>query len=245
MRLHICWGNYEGPHTHDLPLPRSSTSPSRRAPQAISIEAANPRHDHEWEDLQAGQDSRRQDPDPGRDRLDDELRRASAAGRAAHRAATPTSSAANASSPASIAASAPSVRSEPMVADSIVWAKLARSAKAPRSRAKGFGTRRRKLIEGLVGSPGLAADAREAVAGRAVVLAEPHRLRVGAGGLVAFAEPFIGERAAHPGMQVLLIEQHRLVEIAGRRLDVVDREIAQTHARSEVRAAAARGRWRW
>ena len=31
MRLHICWGNYEGPHTHDLPLTRSSTSPSRRA----------------------------------------------------------------------------------------------------------------------------------------------------------------------------------------------------------------------
>jgi 5-methyltetrahydropteroyltriglutamate--homocysteine methyltransferase len=30
MRLHICWGNYEGPHTHDLP-PRSSTSRSRRA----------------------------------------------------------------------------------------------------------------------------------------------------------------------------------------------------------------------
>ena len=51
MRLHICWGNYEGPHTHDLPLTKSSISRSRRGSQAISIEAANPRHDHEWEDL--------------------------------------------------------------------------------------------------------------------------------------------------------------------------------------------------
>jgi 5-methyltetrahydropteroyltriglutamate--homocysteine methyltransferase len=52
MRLHICWGNYEGPHTHDLPLTKIIDIAFKARPQAISIEAANPRHDHEWEDLQ-------------------------------------------------------------------------------------------------------------------------------------------------------------------------------------------------
>jgi len=52
MRLHICWGNYEGPHTHDLPLLKIIDIAFKGSPQAISIEAANPRHDHEWEDLQ-------------------------------------------------------------------------------------------------------------------------------------------------------------------------------------------------
>jgi 5-methyltetrahydropteroyltriglutamate--homocysteine methyltransferase len=51
MRLHICWGNYEGPHTHDLPLMKIIGIAFKARPQAISIEAANPRHDHEWEDL--------------------------------------------------------------------------------------------------------------------------------------------------------------------------------------------------
>ena len=51
MRLHICWGNYEGPHTHDLPLLKIIDIAFKGSPQAISIEAANQRHDHEWEDL--------------------------------------------------------------------------------------------------------------------------------------------------------------------------------------------------
>jgi 5-methyltetrahydropteroyltriglutamate--homocysteine methyltransferase len=53
MRLHICWGNYEGPHTHDLPVTKIIDIAFKARPQAISIEAANPRHDHEWEDLKA------------------------------------------------------------------------------------------------------------------------------------------------------------------------------------------------
>jgi 5-methyltetrahydropteroyltriglutamate--homocysteine methyltransferase len=53
MRLHICWGNYEGPHTHDLPLLKIIDIALKARVQAISIEAANPRHDHEWEDLKA------------------------------------------------------------------------------------------------------------------------------------------------------------------------------------------------
>ena len=51
MRLHICWGNYEGPHDFDLPLTQVIDLVFQARPQAISIEAANPRHDHEWEDL--------------------------------------------------------------------------------------------------------------------------------------------------------------------------------------------------
>jgi len=51
MRLHICWGNFEGPHTHDLPLLKIIDIAFKARMQAISIEAANPRHDHEWEDL--------------------------------------------------------------------------------------------------------------------------------------------------------------------------------------------------
>jgi 5-methyltetrahydropteroyltriglutamate--homocysteine methyltransferase len=53
MRLHICWGNYEGPHDFDLPLIDIIDLVFQARPQAISIEAANPRHEHEWEDLQA------------------------------------------------------------------------------------------------------------------------------------------------------------------------------------------------
>jgi 5-methyltetrahydropteroyltriglutamate--homocysteine methyltransferase len=51
IRLHICWGNYEGPHNFDLPLLKIIDIAFKARVQAISIEAANPRHDHEWEDL--------------------------------------------------------------------------------------------------------------------------------------------------------------------------------------------------
>ena len=51
MRLHICWGNYEGPHSFDLPLLKIIDIAFKARIQAFSIEAANPRHDHEWEDL--------------------------------------------------------------------------------------------------------------------------------------------------------------------------------------------------
>jgi len=54
MRMHICWGNYEGPHTHDIPLATVLDVCMRARPQALLFEAANPRHAHEWEDLKAG-----------------------------------------------------------------------------------------------------------------------------------------------------------------------------------------------
>ena len=51
MRIHICWGNYEGPHTHDIPLAKVFDACMRARPHALLFEAANPRHAHEWEDL--------------------------------------------------------------------------------------------------------------------------------------------------------------------------------------------------
>jgi len=51
MRMHICWGNYEGPHTHDIPLATVLPVAMKARPQGFQFEAANPRHAHEWEDL--------------------------------------------------------------------------------------------------------------------------------------------------------------------------------------------------
>ncbi len=48
MRMHICWGNYEGPHDHDIPLERVINIILRARPATILFEAANPCHEHEW-----------------------------------------------------------------------------------------------------------------------------------------------------------------------------------------------------
>ncbi len=48
LRMHICWGNYEGPHDHDIPLERILRIVLEAKPQAVSFEASNPRHAHEW-----------------------------------------------------------------------------------------------------------------------------------------------------------------------------------------------------
>jgi 5-methyltetrahydropteroyltriglutamate--homocysteine methyltransferase len=48
MRLHTCWGNYEGPHNHDVPLQDIIDIVLEARVGAVSIEAANPRHAHEW-----------------------------------------------------------------------------------------------------------------------------------------------------------------------------------------------------
>ncbi|MGE5146851.1 MAG: epoxyalkane--coenzyme M transferase, partial [Candidatus Eiseniibacteriota bacterium] len=47
-RMHICWGNYEGPHDHDIDLAKVIGIVLKAKPQAISFEAANARHEHEW-----------------------------------------------------------------------------------------------------------------------------------------------------------------------------------------------------
>ena len=48
MRMHICWGNYEGPHDHDIPLEKVLGIVLKAKPAALLFEAANPRHRHEW-----------------------------------------------------------------------------------------------------------------------------------------------------------------------------------------------------
>lgn len=48
MRMHVCWGNYEGPHDHDIPLERIIGIVLRARPATILFEAANARHEHEW-----------------------------------------------------------------------------------------------------------------------------------------------------------------------------------------------------
>ena len=48
LRMHVCWGNYEGPHHCDVPLEHIIDIVLTARPSAISFEAANPRHAHEW-----------------------------------------------------------------------------------------------------------------------------------------------------------------------------------------------------
>jgi 5-methyltetrahydropteroyltriglutamate--homocysteine methyltransferase len=47
-RMHVCWGNYEGPHHHDVPMARLLPIVLKAKPQGLLFEAANPRHAHEW-----------------------------------------------------------------------------------------------------------------------------------------------------------------------------------------------------
>jgi 5-methyltetrahydropteroyltriglutamate--homocysteine methyltransferase len=48
LRMHVCWGNYEGPHDHDIPLEKIIGIILKAKPAAIQFEASNPRHAHEW-----------------------------------------------------------------------------------------------------------------------------------------------------------------------------------------------------
>lgn len=59
VRMHLCWGNYEGPHHHDVPLREIIGIALTAKPSAISFEGANPRHEHEWrvfEDIELPED---------------------------------------------------------------------------------------------------------------------------------------------------------------------------------------------
>ena len=49
LRLHVCWGNYEGPHHHDAPMEVVLPIALAAKPQALLFESSNPRHAHEWE----------------------------------------------------------------------------------------------------------------------------------------------------------------------------------------------------
>jgi 5-methyltetrahydropteroyltriglutamate--homocysteine methyltransferase len=53
VRMHVCWGNYEGPHHKDVPLATIWPIVLKAKPQGLLFEASNPRHAHEWEDVAA------------------------------------------------------------------------------------------------------------------------------------------------------------------------------------------------
>ena len=48
MRMHVCWGNYEGPHDYDIALQKIVDTVISARPSTILFEGANPRHEHEW-----------------------------------------------------------------------------------------------------------------------------------------------------------------------------------------------------
>jgi 5-methyltetrahydropteroyltriglutamate--homocysteine methyltransferase len=49
VRMHVCWGNYEGPHHKDVPLGTILPTVLKAKPQGLLFETANPRHAHEWQ----------------------------------------------------------------------------------------------------------------------------------------------------------------------------------------------------
>ncbi|HXJ17774.1 MAG TPA: cobalamin-independent methionine synthase II family protein [Candidatus Polarisedimenticolia bacterium] len=49
VRVHVCWGNYEGSHVHDMDCAKIFPIALKAKPMALLVEGANPRHEHEWE----------------------------------------------------------------------------------------------------------------------------------------------------------------------------------------------------
>ena len=49
LRLHVCWGNYEGPHIHDIPIEKIFDVLMSFKGNYLLFESSNPRHQHEWE----------------------------------------------------------------------------------------------------------------------------------------------------------------------------------------------------
>mgnify|MGYP000698750193 FL=1 len=49
LRMHVCWGNYEGPHTHDISLKKILPLLLKANVQTYLLESSNPRHSHEWQ----------------------------------------------------------------------------------------------------------------------------------------------------------------------------------------------------
>jgi len=48
IRMHVCWGNYPGPHHRDMPLEKLAGRVLKAKPRYLLLEGANPRHEHEW-----------------------------------------------------------------------------------------------------------------------------------------------------------------------------------------------------
>ena len=49
VRMHLCWGNYPGPHHRDIPLEKIIANVLAAKPKYLLLEGANPRHEHEWQ----------------------------------------------------------------------------------------------------------------------------------------------------------------------------------------------------
>ncbi len=92
--MHVCWGNYEGPHHHDMPMERLLPIVLKAKPQGLLFEAANPRHAHEWVVFKEARIPDDKILIPGRALHDHELRRASRCWWPSASSALPTSSAA-------------------------------------------------------------------------------------------------------------------------------------------------------
>ena len=86
LRMHLCWGNYEGPHHCDVPLADIIDIVFAARPSAISFEAANPRHGHEWTLFERVKLPAGKVLIPGVIESKSEFHRASGADRSAHRA---------------------------------------------------------------------------------------------------------------------------------------------------------------
>ena len=87
MRMHLCWGNYEGPHNHDVPLAEILPIVLQRPSGADLLRAREPTARARVARLRGRRPAGRQGPRPGRHRLDDELHRAPGPRRRAHRQA--------------------------------------------------------------------------------------------------------------------------------------------------------------
>ena len=81
VRLHVCWGNYAGPHHCDIPLEKILPEVLKANAATIYPEGANPRHEHEWEVFKDVPAARRHGGHPRDDRHEVQLRRAPEGGR--------------------------------------------------------------------------------------------------------------------------------------------------------------------
>ena len=86
LRMHVCWGNYEGPHHHDVPFSDIVDIVFEARPAGDLLRGGEPAPRARVRDVRGRGAARRQGPDPGRPGVEGELHRASRARRAAHRA---------------------------------------------------------------------------------------------------------------------------------------------------------------
>ena len=79
-RLHVCWGNWEGPHEHDVPLGSILSILYKTTAGALTIEFANPRHAHEYDAIRKAGWPKDMILIPGVIEIDQQFRRASGSG---------------------------------------------------------------------------------------------------------------------------------------------------------------------